>query len=411
MANEISKLNDYELRDNTARANHEKTIANYLHTVLVFATLPAASDTNLTLVDGMIALCTTDDYFYKYDSTNGWEKADERLFDDATMDSKNILFQYTSMPSAVASLEGRVLQYVGETTGDYTSGAFYKCVLLDNGEYDWVNQLQKTEIDTALSTTSENPVQNKVVTSAINSKIPIVDALPDDNADYSLVVLSTDGHTYKYDTDTEEWIDCTPTVTIPDMSVYSKNLVTDKQSSITEADIEKYDTFDTQDEVGEGTLVFGDVTATDLNPITGKQLWEYTAPRYFFISNLTSIGNDSVVLYIGMGSSRTSISASRDNDYFEFGEDRGSYYIALKHPCMEGIYHIGFYDGDTIIEGYGGIINVCVGSADICTMSTPQSGVTLNVYVNGSSSGGYSIMFEFSSTPSALDIISFTKVG
>ena len=44
--------------------------------------------------------------------------------------------QFSAMPTASADYLNRVVQYIGTTTTDYTSGNFYKCVL-DGSVYKW----------------------------------------------------------------------------------------------------------------------------------------------------------------------------------------------------------------------------------------------------------------------------------
>jgi hypothetical protein len=133
------------------------------------------------------------------------------LSDGNTIDCGKVLPQYDTMPTPSSSNEGQILQYIGTTTSDYTNGYFYECIN-DSGVYKWVeklvqdsytkseignlndlpddtknivqnigdlklsidqlsaSKLSKTDIDNVLSTTSENPVQNKVVTDALNDK-------------------------------------------------------------------------------------------------------------------------------------------------------------------------------------------------------------------------------------------------
>lgn len=87
---------------------------------------------------------------------------------------KNIVVQVSTMPTASASLLGKIYQFVGTTTSSYTNGYFYKCVEgSTSGTYEWSAvdvQASGNTVDSALSTTSENPVQNKVVTTEINKK-------------------------------------------------------------------------------------------------------------------------------------------------------------------------------------------------------------------------------------------------
>lgn len=51
-------------------------------------------------------------------------------------------FQLSEMPTADAEYEGKVVQYVGESTQDYTSGFFYQCVSdgEDPATYSWVEK-------------------------------------------------------------------------------------------------------------------------------------------------------------------------------------------------------------------------------------------------------------------------------
>lgn len=42
------------------------------------------------------------------------------------------------LPEASESLNGNIVQYVGNTTPKYHSGYFYKCMLTEDGSYDWV---------------------------------------------------------------------------------------------------------------------------------------------------------------------------------------------------------------------------------------------------------------------------------
>lgn len=133
------------------------------------------------------------------------------LSDGSTIDCGKVLPQYDTMPTPSSSNEGQILQYIGTTTSDYTNGYFYECIN-DSGVYKWVeklvqdsytkseignlddlpdntknvvqnigdlklsidqlsaSKLSKTDIDNVLSITSENPVQNKVITDVLNDK-------------------------------------------------------------------------------------------------------------------------------------------------------------------------------------------------------------------------------------------------
>lgn len=137
------------------------------------------------------------------------------LSDGTVLDCGQVLPQYDTMPTPSASNVGQILQYIGATTSNYTNGYFYQCIN-DGGVYKWVaksvqnsydksetynkieigditnlpdntknvvenigslklsidqlqaSKLSKSDIDDALSDVSENPVQNKVITLAIN---------------------------------------------------------------------------------------------------------------------------------------------------------------------------------------------------------------------------------------------------
>ena len=127
-----------------------------------------------------------------------------------TIDCGQVLPQYDTMPVPSASNEGQILQYIGTTTSSFTNGYFYICESDGLGGYHWVQKLVQdsytkaqigdisdlpdntknvvenignlklsidqlsasklsiSDIDDELSDTSENPVQNKVITLAID---------------------------------------------------------------------------------------------------------------------------------------------------------------------------------------------------------------------------------------------------
>ena len=131
------------------------------------------------------------------------------LSDGNDIDCGKVLPQYDTMPTPSLSLVGAIYQYIGTTTSTYTKGYFYECIN-DGGVYKWVNtniqdsytkteigdltnlpdntknvvenieqlklsidqlsasKLSISDIDNALSNVSENPVQNKVITLAID---------------------------------------------------------------------------------------------------------------------------------------------------------------------------------------------------------------------------------------------------
>ena len=93
------------------------------------------------------------------------------------LDKKQNVMQYSILPSAQDNL-GAIVQYMGATTSDYTNGFFYKSIYdTESASYIWVlvEFAANITVDSALSTTSENPVQNKAITSKIGE---IEDLIP-----------------------------------------------------------------------------------------------------------------------------------------------------------------------------------------------------------------------------------------
>ena len=85
-------------------------------------------------------------------------------------------FQFTNMPVASESNYGFVYQYVGNA-GTYEPNMFYRCVYNTYaGEYRWEEVIfhATVVVDSELSSTSINPVQNKVVKAALDTKQDIM---------------------------------------------------------------------------------------------------------------------------------------------------------------------------------------------------------------------------------------------
>lgn len=90
----------------------------------------------------------------------------------AYVDSKENSIQVTEMPEPTAELVGKVVQYIGPDNGDFYTGYFYICDEDSPDYYDWFNiQVQDGggSIDTAMSDTSTNAVQNKVIKSYVDT--------------------------------------------------------------------------------------------------------------------------------------------------------------------------------------------------------------------------------------------------
>ena len=82
-------------------------------------------------------------------------------------------FQFANMPTASVGNLGFVYQYTG-ATGAYTQNMFYRCVYDDTlGEYKWVEVLFHATVtfDSAISGTSTNPVQNKVIKNYVDTQV------------------------------------------------------------------------------------------------------------------------------------------------------------------------------------------------------------------------------------------------
>lgn len=161
-----------------------------------FANMPTASSTNLGFVYQYTGVTGTytQNMFYRciYDDVLGEYRWEEVIFhatvtvDSAisgtstnpvqnkvikeALDTKQDVMQYSTMPSAQDNL-GKIVQYIGTNTSNYTNGYFYKAVYDSESDvYLWtvIKFSADMLVDNALSTTSENPVQNKVITAKIN---------------------------------------------------------------------------------------------------------------------------------------------------------------------------------------------------------------------------------------------------
>ena len=168
-----------------------------------FANMPTASASNVGFVYQYTGVTGTytQNMFYRcvYDDVLGEYKWEEVIFhatvtvDSAisgtsvnpvqnkvikeALDEKQDIVQYSTMPSAQDNL-GRIVQYIGTNTANYTNGYFYKAIYNSESDvYLWtvIKFSADMLVDSALSTTSENPVQNKVITNTIND---IQDVIP-----------------------------------------------------------------------------------------------------------------------------------------------------------------------------------------------------------------------------------------
>ena len=152
-----------------------------------------------------LAYCLEDKNFYKYDKDNevdpvtgkfrlfqsgggGGGTVDTEMSDTSTnavqnkvikayVDSKENSIQVTEMPEPTSELVGKVVQYIGpdDVEQDFYFGYFYVCDEDEPGVYAWFNiQVQEGgggSIDTAMSDTSTNAVQNKVIKSYVDTTV------------------------------------------------------------------------------------------------------------------------------------------------------------------------------------------------------------------------------------------------
>ena len=80
--------------------------------------------------------------------------------------------QYSTLPTAGAQWVNKIVQYVGSTSSGKTQGYFYKCTQ-SGSSYSWgainVQAATVITVDSAMSNSSTNPVQNKIVKAAIDT--------------------------------------------------------------------------------------------------------------------------------------------------------------------------------------------------------------------------------------------------
>jgi len=160
---------------------------------------------------------------------------------------KQDVLQYSTLPAASAALEGKLYQYVGETSQAYKNGYWYRCEEVtpatDPATYTWVERKYSTDVDAAIDPTSHNPVENMAIASALDDKQDKMqhDALPLASADtlgqiYEYLGPTSgglvNGYFYKCVSDGEtpatySWIECNVQAPPPTATNNSLGLVTD----------------------------------------------------------------------------------------------------------------------------------------------------------------------------------------
>ena len=170
---------------------NKENVFRYEHS----ADIPTASVDNVGTIIQYVGTTTADyinGYFYKSvlntdTSTYEWQNIDVQPASGISavdsvngktgtvvLDAKDIGLQATTMPTADLDHLNQIVQFIGSTTSTYTNGYWYKCVYdSDNDAYLWtqVNVQPHISVDNALSDTSENPVQNKVIYDALDDKV------------------------------------------------------------------------------------------------------------------------------------------------------------------------------------------------------------------------------------------------
>ena len=245
--------------------------------------------------------------------------------------TKQDIMQYSSLPTASAALLNKVVQIV-------PTGNFYRCVVDDEllGTYKWEQIKFAADTDTVLSTVSTNPVTNSAITTALNTKqtsilsTPIevdgveqttvegalgaingktvdVDTTLDDTSnnpianapvataidtltslvgqkptivaalpvvDAGVVVLATDGLVYLWDdTEGEYRVADYPD---PDLSKYRKqfNGTLSEWNALTTAQQNEYDSAGIDDMAGAGSMLTGVVEEGNENAVTSDAVYK-----------------------------------------------------------------------------------------------------------------------------------------
>ena len=92
----------------------------------------------------------------------------------AAIYTKQDTMQFNTMPTASAEFSGKIIQYVGVSDSTYINGYFYKCIreIVDENEfYSWEIIRYSPTVDSAISSSSTNPVQNKVIKEELDTKV------------------------------------------------------------------------------------------------------------------------------------------------------------------------------------------------------------------------------------------------
>jgi len=82
-----------------------------------------------------------------------------------------LMGSFDTMPTASEANLGVTVLYTGPSTGDFVINTVYKCTTMGPGLYAWTACPIGANVDTAISGTSTNPVQNKAISAALDAKV------------------------------------------------------------------------------------------------------------------------------------------------------------------------------------------------------------------------------------------------
>jgi hypothetical protein len=120
------------------------------------------------------------------------------------LDKKQNVMQFTTMPTASADYNNKIVQFVGTTTLNYTQGYFYKCVEDDTqtpSTYSWEQQTTQKDMDVDNSTIQLNgsnqlEVKDGGISYAKINSNNISQGIPDSNPSSTKFTTEADVKTY-----------------------------------------------------------------------------------------------------------------------------------------------------------------------------------------------------------------------
>ena len=126
------------------------TIKEEKESTFRFTTMPTASAENVGRIVQFVGTTSggyTHGYFYECKENSGsysWQQTD--IQPDVDISGKEDKFRYTTMPTASADWLGKTVEYTGATTQTYTHSKRYECQLV-SGNYQWVQESSGTQDD------------------------------------------------------------------------------------------------------------------------------------------------------------------------------------------------------------------------------------------------------------------------